>query len=567
MSLLNFPSGPITPAGARKLLAGVEPIMGYVSPGGEISFNLMGAQAPVPGVQNGVTIQEIKGLTAIWQTQDQQGANQDGVTFTGAVYDPIVVDMIVEAHGNTPVETREVIRRWIEAWDVKKQGTLFTITEAGYWFAPVRWFKTPTEKIARAQSCRQRFSWTARADDGFWRSVDSTSAFLFEYEAMTDTFTGDYRDDQDLGPNWPQLYSGTGGGYCTSNGADARWVDDPDDVFLTTAREVINGPYKDFNTDTDNQVVSMVYASGPEWTFPEVACNDMWARMSRNVDGTWKGDGIRCRVEIGGVRISRYVNFVETAMYVRPLFIPPLPGEKFTFVAGITGSLRTFQLLRDNWTILSFTESGTASLVGPNYRGIGFGMRAAAAIITQATPGAIRKISAGDNAAVTQSGFLTLTNIGDQQGWHNIICYGPGTFEVANGPESANMVKFGPLLAGQIALLRTEPRRRGVYDLTPPDATVQGQELTGWQSFIKNLVTFATNGNVPPLLRQFESLFGILPPQGEFYSLLEGRFTKSIPAKPIGGVPVESHMAVKVTGGGPTTKVVAALTPLRRWPQ
>jgi hypothetical protein len=354
--LITYPAGLIPPHGAYSIVKGDQPMMGYRSPDDAICFHLMGGMAPFPAVHdNGIVVNALKGLIPPWQTQDQQGAVQDGVTFNGAVYDPIVVDIGVTAFGRTPALARKVIRHWIEAWDVKRQGELFTITEAGYWFAPVRWFKTPTDQILGAQRRKQGFLWTARADDGFYRSFDSVCQF-------------------------------------------------------------------------------------------------------------------------------------------------PPPGSTLSGGAG--------------------------------------------------------------------SGFNTVTNPGDQPGWVNHVAYGPFTeIQIANGPGSTSMIKFGPLLANQIALLRTEPRRRGVYDLTPADASVPQQQLTAWQTFLKQLVSFALNNNIPPLLRQFESLFGILPPQGEFYTLLQGRFSKSVPPKPIGGAPVESNIAVKITGGNAQTKLVTYLTPLRRWPQ
>lgn len=174
----------------------------------------------------------------------------------------------------------------------------------------------------------------------------------------------------------------------------------------------------------------------------------------------------------------------------------------------------------------------------------------------------------GETITGTASGFLTLSNRGDQQGWWNVVCHGPfESVEIANGPGSTSMIKFGPLLGNQIALLRTEPRRRGVVDLTPAGGLAPTtQQLNEWQKFIRALTTFATNGNTVPFLRQFESLFGIMPQQGELYSLLDGRFTRAIPAKPIAAPPVESRMAVKVTGATSATRITAYLTPKRRWP-
>lgn len=165
--------------------------------------------------------------------------------------------------------------------------------------------------------------------------------------------------------------------------------------------------------------------------------------------------------------------------------------------------------------------------------------------------------------STSTSPFLPLTNVGDQPAWPRYLCYGPGTFSFGNGPGSQNMVTFGPLVDGQIVLITTLPRLRSVVDLSPAQPP---QKLTQFQTLISDLISFATNGNVPPFLQQFESWFGILPPQGNLYSLLKGRFTYPIPATPYGIGPVTKYIPVSITGGNSNSKVVAAVTPMRRWP-
>lgn len=353
---VTYPQGEVTPHGAFHVIRGRQPMVGYRSPDEAISWHLMGGMAPHPLLQDGVVLKSMKGLIPPWKTQDQQGATQDGVTFNGAVYDPIEADLGVVAVGRTPVRTRKVIRHWIDSWDVKRKGELYFIShDGGYWYAPIRWFKTPVDSILGPQRRKQPFTWTARVDDAFWRSLDSVCEF-------------------------PRVGAALSGG---------------------------------------------------------------------------------------------------------------------------------------NW-----------------------------------------------------SGFQTVSNIGDQPGWVNHVAYGPFTsLEIANGPNSTSMIKFGPLLAGQIALLRTEPRRRGVYDITPAGALVPTPQLNPWQQFLAGIEGFATNFDIPTLLRQFESLLGAPPPpQTELYSLLQGRFTRSIPAKPIGAPAVESNIAVKITGGTSATRLVTYLTPMRRYP-
>ena len=242
----------------------------------------------------------------------------------------------------------------------------------------------------------------------------------------------------------------------------------------------------------------------------------------------------------------------------------PLLGDKFTLVCGYDGNPRLFRVLRNNVEILSHKEKGTGSSLGSAYRGIGFGLYAAGAALTQATPGFVDKINAGSNITTTQKGHVALTNIGDVETWPRYLLYGPGSFKIGNGAEATDMVEFGPLLDGQVVLIETEPRRRSVVDVSP--SALPAQELNPFQTLVKALITFATNNNVPPLLQQFESALGILPPQGNLFSYLNGRFTKPIAAKSPGEAATASRIKVQIIDGNANSKIVAALTPRRRWP-
>lgn len=578
--MISYPSGEVTPNQFRRLIQGDEPLITYVSYDGSATFHLMGPLAPVIGVQEGVSItrESIKGLIAPWQTLDQAGANQDGVTFNDSVAMPAEIDMVVEAHGLTTYGTRRVIRDWISSWDSKLQGTLYVFTrENGMWFAPVRWLKAPTDVLMRSKSLRQRFVWTCRIDDAFWRYADdSVSSTKGDYNSFSETFnyttaplpataTGTAQVYvSSLGANWPIRYTGAGGGLVVAKDGSAVWIDDPNDWLFTRAREAVCGPYKDAVTATDNQVVYIVLGTMPEMAFPTGAYNDVWGRMGRSGDGKWNGYGIRLRIGVQNIELSSFSNFTKTVMASRPLIIRPTWGDKWTLVCGFEGDTRLFKVLRNDVEILAHKEGSDTSALGPSYRGFGFGMYASNALITQATPGRVRKVAAGVNSAVSQASYLTLTNIGDVPAWPRYLLYGPGNFRIGNGPGSTDMVEFGPLLDGQVVLIETEPRRRAVVDLSP--SAPAEQDLTRFQELIKSLVSFASNGNVPPLLQEFESLFGILPPQGNLYSYLNGRFTQPIPAKSPGEAASTSFINVSIDNGNANSKIVGALSPRRRWP-
>ncbi|AXQ61752.1 minor tail protein [Mycobacterium phage PHappiness] len=568
MAKKHYPATDVTPHGWYHLAKGEKPMMWLDAYDKSITFHMMGGLAVPDRVTapEMVHLTSLKGLIPPWKHIDQKGATEDGITNIDALYDPIEVEVGVECRGRSPKWTRRVYRDLVASIDAKQESTLNFLThDMGHWWAPVRWFQGAPQAPLEIGK-RQRESLRLRADSGFWRTYDYTASFQFEYESMTDTFNYDTTGSQDLGADWPLYYEGDGGGYIYSNGDQARWRDDPDDPLTTGTREVVCGPYKDFDTDTDNQVVSMVLGGFQEWSLPDSGANDLWARMGRDSNGDWDGNGIRMRVQGNWIKLSRFNNFSQTVMFQRPLLVAPLIGEKFTLVAGYEGNPRMFKVLRNGLPILSHKETGTGSELGPDYRGIGFGMQAGGALITQATPAPVRKISAGDNANVTQSGFVPMVNVGDQPMYWDATLFGPGTFRLYDGPGADEYVEFGPLLPNQIVFLRTDPRSQTtlVQDLTsvPPSP----QELNIFQQAVKSLLSFFSERNA--FTDQIGSLFGIVPPQGNFYKYLSGRFSENaaIPAKSPGEPAQQFFVKTEIVGGNADSKVILSGTPLRRYP-
>lgn len=576
--VVRYPAGPITPHGWWHLVKGIHPVMKLTAYDGSVEFYLMGGHA-IPDRVNApeavhIPRDGLKGLIPPWRHIDQKGATEDGVTHIDALYDPIEVELKVVCKGRDAVHTRRVVRDLIASIDAKQESELSWLTlDQGYWWAPVRWFKgAPPDPLIGAQNNTQPLTLRLRADSGFWRSFDHTDTFQFAYESMLDTFATDHSDDENLGPDWPQYYTGSGDGYCSTTSSpfeQARWYESGNEE-----REVVNGPYKDFHTETDNQVVEMVLGSLPEIRFLGGAYNDLWGRMGRNPDGSWNGDGVRARIGmqglLGWIKLSKFHNFAETTMFERVMLIPPLFGEKFTLVCGDSSNPRLFKVLRNGLPILTHKETGAnLSEMGSNHRGVGFGMAAGAGVLSQRSPAWVRKVSAGDNAEVTQSGFLQRVNIGDQPMYDDYTIFGPASsVRIWDGPGSDEFVEFGPILANQIVFLRTDPRSRTtlVQDLTvvPPSP----QELNIFQQAVKAFSSFAFGNNVPPLMRTIESLFGIRPPQGNLYKYLKGRFSEraAIPPKSPGNPAKPYYVRVEIQGGNADSKIIASGTPLRRWP-
>lgn len=568
-----YPQGQVTPAGWFHIVKGDKPMMWLDAYDDSLGFQLLGGLAPPyhdPTLPEAVSVVDLKGLIPPWKHIQQKGATQDGITHLDALYDPTEIQMTVDCKGRDWRHTAQVVRDLIASIDAKQQSTLnFLTLDMGHWWAPIRWFQGAPPDPLRAVNRGQPLSLRLQGDNAFWRSYDHTGMFTFAYDSMTELFDVDHTSTQDLG-DVPQHYTLSGGGYCTSDGKNMIWVDDPADPTTTNPRRVINGPWPDFDTETDNQVVTQVHGSMQEWSLPESSRNIIGARMNHNLDGSWAGDGVFFEYGPSLLRLYYTVNFVETNLRILILpapELPVLPGNKFTLIAGYEGDPRMFKVLWNGLPIMSVKESGTGSQLGSTHRGIGNGMHAAGALITQATPAAIRTLSAGDNANVTQQGWLEMVNVGDQPMYWDATLFGPFTsVKIYDGPGSDEYVEFGPALANQIVFLRTDPRSNTtlVQDLTATPTSPQA--LTLFQQAVKKLLSFVSNQNA--FTDQISSMFGIRTPQGNLYRYLKGRFSDNaaIPPKSPGNPAQPYHVKVEIVGGNADSKVIASGTPLRRWP-
>lgn len=556
---VRYPAGPVTPHGWYHLVKGQIPMMWLTAYDESIITHLTGGLS-IPDRYEApecVHLTGLKGLIAPWKHITQKGATQDGVTHIDALYDPTEVEAQLECWGRDAKHTRKVYRDLIGSIDAKQQSLLHFFTqEEGHWWAPIRWFQgAPPEPVSFDR--HQRVSLRLQADDAFWRTYDHADNFTFTYEDMTATSF-----DEGLS-GWPQYrYEGTGGGGPVGTGTQIKWDESGNDGV-----SVMLGPFEDFDTDTNDQVVNIVIGSPSEYGLFDGAFVDLWARCNRDGSGDWAGDGVRARIGMGRVFITAFVNFVEVweRQWLKP--IPPVWGEKYSLVAGTPGDPRRFRILRNGLPLLTHKESGTASMLGEDHRGIGVGMRAGAALLSQASPSTIRKVSAGDNAEVSQSGFLKRINIGDQPMYDDYTLFGPGMFKLYDGPGSDEYVEFGPLLPNQVVFLRTDPRTNTtlVQDMTVTPAWPQ--QLNVFQDALQKFLTFA-GANGSALEDQVKSMFGVQPPQGNLYKYLSGRFSDNaaIPAKSPGNPVAPYFVKVEIEGGNADSMVIASGTPRRRYP-
>jgi hypothetical protein len=510
-------------------------------------------------------------LVGPWTTIDQKGATQDGVTFIDALYDPIEVTLDTVAHGRTPAYCRKVQNHLIGSIDAKQEAELSWFThEMGRWWAKVRWFKPPDHEFR--QSKRQNMSLRLRADTGFWESYPDVQEFRFAYEGL-DTFSTDYPTD--LGTHWDIEYSGDGTGIIyTEDGQVQSTLDD------RTAVARYDTP-----TLSNNQVIEIQIGNIQQWFYPFNASIDVWARM--NEVGTPGTDGIRFRFQNFLLIVSSFNAGVETILWLQPMIIPPMPGETFSIVAGtpeievpmsmlsanleditIPGNEREYRFMRNGAVLMSFKEPGTTTPLGEGFRAVGIGFQGGLALIPaeilSSIPANIRRFEFGDNSQVNQTKFIRRINAGDQDAWDRYTCFGPGVFRFSNGPGSNDMVEFGPLLPNQVMQINTDPRKYGVKDLASTPTTPASSNLL--QKLLNDFLSFLTSSNVPPLQRTILSWLGITPPQGNPYRLLNGRFSEPVPAKSPGQPARPYYIKVEIDNGNADTKVIASLTPQRRYP-
>lgn len=549
---VRYPSGPITPHGAWHVLEDRLPWVALRSYDDSIVFNLMGGLAIAdPSVPERVELKELRGLIAPWRVIDQKGASQDGVSFVDALYDPIEVQMDVRAVARTPARLRKVINDLIASIDIKKESELSWFTpQLGRWWTSVRWFKPPDEPVGPLQSVNQKMMLRLRADSGFWQSYPHTDQFRFIYDDDSDNFDR-LTAEGDAITGWTLAYTGPGSGVLYTDGAQA--------VSNLQSNRTVIARRTDFTSTSNDQAVEIELGTIADWFWPTDTYLDVWLRM--NNTGTPGTDGIRWRIGQWTVKVSSFTGGVETVLRETTMFLWPRAGEKFTFIAGVQGDSRMHKMLRSNATLMSVKEPGAVSLIDASHRKAGFGQ---AALSGSVRPAGIRNWKVGDNNAVAQEGFVERVNVGDQPMWDTFTCFGPGNFYFGNGPSSTEMVKFGPLLPNQVMQVRTDPGKRSVVDMTAIPPTPQ--EVALFQNAQQGFLSFLSDRSVRTSPQATQSIFGIVPPQGNPYSLLNGRFSNPIPPRSPGNPVAQYHVKVKIDGGNSDSQIIVAGTPLRRMP-
>lgn len=566
---VQYPAGRATPHAAHDFLKGTHPLVKLTAYDGSVEFTLMGGGSLPDPVSNPECVQingPIKGLIAPWKFIDQQGANEDGVTNLDSVNEPGIIEIPIRIVARDGAHLREVVDRLFGSVDKAKLSRLSWFTfEHGMWWAEVRHGDKPPGGLNLGGQLRSlQTTLVLRVDRGSWKTYDDVAEFRFAYESLTDTFEDDYTAEKIISPDWAVFLSAPGRGYPYASRGSVRWRDDPNRLFFTQGASYV-ATHKTFTTETDNQVNEIVFD-----TMLEIGGRTLiLGRYGRRSDGSWNGYGVGAWIRSSSVQLVAFTNFHENPIRSWPS-LPPIFGEKWRLECGgldTDGNFdeRVFRVKRGAFTVLYARDADEVTPLGATYRGGGgFGGYAAGALFTQGTPAAIRKTSAGDASATTQSGFLRRINIGDTDRWDEYTLVGPGTFQIAAAPGSTDMVEFGPLLPGQMVQLRTDNRETPVVDLTrvPPTA----DQLAEYQQVLKDLDSFAPIANIGPTREANASAFGVVPPQGNMNRLKRGSFTRPIPRKSPGGAVEPVQVAVSITGGSADSLIRARGASLRRYP-
>lgn len=179
---------PTNPPGAlalQSLLGAMDSLVTWVGTDASV-WPISGGLAPMPPMGEGVQMLDIKGLHAPFKHVDQQGAHEDGVTYLDTPYDATELDMTITVFGRDQVGRRRVMRRWINAWEPKKLGTMWWFTaDAGHWWMPMRLLQEPRDVIKAGDAASQTMAWSGRGDFPFWISFDSISTKLIASNATT----------------------------------------------------------------------------------------------------------------------------------------------------------------------------------------------------------------------------------------------------------------------------------------------------------------------------------------------------------------------------------------------
>jgi hypothetical protein len=200
-------------------------------------------------------------------------------------------------------------------------------------------------------------------------------------------------DDNSMGGNWSQDYSGSGAGYMETDGHAVKW--DPSGWGIRTCLSRWTGTNSVSNTDTQ-KVLAVLGSKGQNNTLlSKCGYNYLLGRMNtagtHYILATFGADG---EVALGYVAGGSYVQWATTDVAT-----PPGMGATISLECGYGGDSRYYVARINDQIILAWDESGTASSMGASYRGWGCGMKAEGdlLLLTQMLPAKFNSWAAWDN--------------------------------------------------------------------------------------------------------------------------------------------------------------------------
>lgn len=563
---LTYPAGPITPHGAYFKAAGRYPSVHLGSHDGTVEFWMHGGESiPWPNAPECVRVTKdgIKNLIAPWRRIAQKGATEDGETFIDSLKDPAEPDISVGVRARDPRRLQQLVATLIRSIDDIRTAPLTVINANGErWWAKVRWNKPPQEPIIWGDRRYQRLTLRLLIDGAFWRSDPDISGLDFQFESTTVVFDYSDPDLADGEHGWDVAYVGAGGGHLAAENPDLLWANG-DPVGLGGRSGFLR--HKSARAAADNMTVSMLLGGSASWSLLGGAGNGLWGRMPST--GTPGRDGVRALVVNGSVKISSFVGGSEYTLATQLMPVSPQHGDLFELVCGTDTNPQEIVVRRNGVEVATAIDSHGASHTGADYRSGGLEMHAGPTILlVPAAPAPVARWGMSSRNGAVEDSKIQCVNIGPQPMYRDHVLIGPGTFSIGVAPGSDDVVTMGPLLENQVIMLRTDPRKTTIVDLTSKPPTPQ--QLNDFQQAVKDLADLASGGNAPPILQSIESLFGIQPPQGNLYSLLDGRFStqSAIPPAPASGVPEPVYIKASIADGNPDSKIISIGIPLSRYP-
>lgn len=191
-----------------------------------------------------------------------------------------------------------------------------------------------------------------------------------------------------LGSEWTQSYYGTGTGSLGIEEGVARWLGDADNRW-GSAR------YNDIQTKSDYQKVGCAFATKPSKGLlgASRSVNRIMARVSEDMSSYVAVDFEADRFTLGCS-----VGWSWTTWEVRESTVGNRwefkPGAAYWLECGTTGGARVYRVWENSTVLMTFVESGAASLMGASNRWVGLAVKTFSGTMV---PGKIASFAFYDN--------------------------------------------------------------------------------------------------------------------------------------------------------------------------